>query len=109
MNLCHEQRDKASFVAGHQQAHLAPNLLLLEAPMTIAAYDILTGLPAFRRTSRAHPRTGLLTHIGRTIALWRARRRDRRGFAVLNDRDLQDLRISRWELERELSKPFWRD
>ena len=77
--------------------------------MSIAPYDILTGLPIFHRTPVAHHRTDLLAQIGRTIALWRERRRDRRGFAVLNDRDLQDLQVSRWELERELSKPFWRD
>jgi uncharacterized protein YjiS (DUF1127 family) len=44
----------------------------------------------------------------RTLALWRSRNRERRAFPVLNDRDLSDLRMSRWQVERELAKPFWR-
>jgi uncharacterized protein YjiS (DUF1127 family) len=29
-------------------------------------------------------------------------------FAALDRRDLSDLSLSRWEVERELAKPFWR-
>jgi uncharacterized protein YjiS (DUF1127 family) len=47
--------------------------------------------------------------IGRLLRLWRARIRERQAFPVLDERDLRDFGVSRWELERELSKPFWRD
>jgi uncharacterized protein YjiS (DUF1127 family) len=47
--------------------------------------------------------------LGRTLRLWRARIRERHAFPVIGDRELSDLRVSRWELEHELSKPFWRD
>jgi uncharacterized protein YjiS (DUF1127 family) len=43
-----------------------------------------------------------------TLRLWRARSRERRAFAIVDERDLRDLGMSRWDVERELSKPFWR-
>lgn len=43
------------------------------------------------------------------ITAWRARLRDRRELAALDERDLRDARLSRWDVERELAKPFWRD
>ena len=46
--------------------------------------------------------------LGQTLRLWRARHRERRAFPVLDDRDLLDMRLSRWDVERELAKPFWR-
>jgi uncharacterized protein YjiS (DUF1127 family) len=50
--------------------------------------------------------TGIL---GRLIRLWRARIRARRTLVSFDDRDLRDLGTSRWAIERELSRPFWRD
>jgi uncharacterized protein YjiS (DUF1127 family) len=41
--------------------------------------------------------------------LWRARRRDRQALAQIDERDLSDLGLSRWDIERELNKPFWQD
>jgi uncharacterized protein YjiS (DUF1127 family) len=46
--------------------------------------------------------------VGRTIQLWRGRFRERHAFASFDHRELTDLRLSRWEVERELAKPFWR-
>jgi len=51
----------------------------------------------------------LADRIGRTLRLWRSRIRERQAFPILGDRDLHDLRVTRWELENELRKPFWRD
>jgi uncharacterized protein YjiS (DUF1127 family) len=44
-----------------------------------------------------------------TLGLWLSRFRRRRAFPVLDDRQLRDFGVTRWELERELAKPFWRD
>ena len=43
-----------------------------------------------------------------TLRLWRSRFNDRRAFPVLDERELRDLGLSRWDVERELAKPFWR-
>jgi uncharacterized protein YjiS (DUF1127 family) len=39
---------------------------------------------------------------------WRARQEDRRVLASLTERDFQDMGRTRWELEYELARPFWR-
>ena len=44
----------------------------------------------------------------RTLELWRSRIRERGSFTVVDERDLRDLGMSRWQFERELAKPFWR-
>jgi uncharacterized protein YjiS (DUF1127 family) len=46
--------------------------------------------------------------IRSTLQLWRSRFTDRRAFPVLGERELRDLGLSRWDVERELGKPFWR-
>jgi uncharacterized protein YjiS (DUF1127 family) len=43
------------------------------------------------------------------VAAWRKRARERADLALLEDRDLRDLGVSRAVLEFELNKPFWRD
>jgi uncharacterized protein YjiS (DUF1127 family) len=43
-----------------------------------------------------------------TLALWRNRSRWRRQLALLNDRDLADIGITRAEQFMECDKPFWR-
>jgi uncharacterized protein YjiS (DUF1127 family) len=49
-----------------------------------------------------------LRSVAATLRLWRARHRERHSFTLLDERDLRDLRLSRWDVERELSKPFWK-
>ena len=51
---------------------------------------------------------GLAASIVHTLDVWRTRIRDRRTIAALDRRDLLDLNLSRWEVESELAKPFWR-
>ncbi len=46
--------------------------------------------------------------IGRTLPLWRDRARQRAHLASLDDRMLRDIGLSRVEVAREASKPFWR-
>jgi len=43
-----------------------------------------------------------------TLTLWKARRRARRQLADLSDQMLQDIGITRDQVEREYDKPFWR-
>jgi uncharacterized protein YjiS (DUF1127 family) len=75
--------------------------------MTAATHDMLTGSHECLRAPAAR-QGGIAARIGRTLDLWRARIRDREAFAALNDRDLHELHLSRWEVQRELAKPFWR-
>lgn len=66
---------------------------------------------ADRRTLHHPPAAnhgGIAASIARTIGVWRTRITDRQTFAALDRRDLHDLSLSRWEVERELAKPFWR-
>lgn len=63
------------------------------------------------QAARPRPATSvaaMANTVLRTVRLWRSRIRERQAFPVLDERDLRDLRLSRWEVERELAKPFWR-
>jgi len=44
----------------------------------------------------------------RLARLWRMQRADLRTVELLDERDLRDIGVSRWELRREVSRPFWR-
>ena len=46
--------------------------------------------------------------LGRVLGTWRERVRERREYAKLDRRDLLDLGLSRWQVEGEMAKPFWR-
>jgi len=46
--------------------------------------------------------------MARTLRLWRARSRERQQLAAIDGRDLRDAGLSRYDVERELAKPFWR-
>ena len=85
--------------------------------MGAAAFHTLTNCqghdhpPAAGKAASGHAasgHSGLAESIGRLVRLWRARTRERRAFVSFDDRDLRDTGMSRWELEHELSKPFWR-
>ncbi len=49
--------------------------------------------------------TGWLAHAFHN---WRARSAERRELALMDDRALRDARLSRWEVQQELARPFWR-
>jgi uncharacterized protein YjiS (DUF1127 family) len=53
-------------------------------------------------------RRSLTRSIEDTLRLWAFRFQQRRAFPLLEERDLRDLRVTRWEVDRELAKPFWR-
>lgn len=76
--------------------------------MPIAATHTLINSQCDQPRSAARVRAAVQS-VASTLRLWRRRSRDRHDFPALNDRDLRDLRLSRWDLDRELAKPFWRD
>jgi uncharacterized protein YjiS (DUF1127 family) len=61
-----------------------------------------------QRSAPARPAAALAT-IRRAVTRWRSRLRERRVLDSFADRDLHDLGLSRWDIEREISRPLWRD
>ena len=60
-------------------------------------------------------RPSLMTRAGevadaaaRTLRQWRTRVRERHTFSLVDERDLRDLGLSRYDVQRELAKPFWK-
>jgi uncharacterized protein YjiS (DUF1127 family) len=52
------------------------------------------------------------SHLRRALALfgtWRQRSRDRRALALMDDRSLRDIGLTRYEAFYEVRKPFWRE
>ena len=75
--------------------------------MSATAHDILTdgGMP---QHSSPYSPAGIVGSIAHVLGLWRTRINDRDAFLALDYRDLRDINLSQWEVERELAKPFWR-
>jgi uncharacterized protein YjiS (DUF1127 family) len=48
-----------------------------------------------------------LAAVGSVPLRWQERARERRQLAMLNDRMLRDIGVSRADVERESNKPFW--
>lgn len=67
----------------------------------------LRSAPAGRATSVA-PVAHVLDSVLDTFALWRQRITTRRELARLDDRMLHDIGINQFEVECEVSKPFWK-
>ena len=53
-------------------------------------------------------RRGSLQSFADLLRLWRARSRERRHLAGLDERMLRDIGITRLDAARECAKPFWR-
>ncbi len=49
------------------------------------------------------------SRLAAQFATWRRRARERADLALIEERDLRELGLSRAVLEFELNKPFWRD
>jgi uncharacterized protein YjiS (DUF1127 family) len=60
------------------------------------------------QTQAAHLRGEAVGEAMATLTLWQGRRRSRQQLADLSDQMLQDIGITRAEVEREYGKPFWR-
>lgn len=59
--------------------------------------------------SRPVPNRGWIRRAWDRLLQWRRCARDRRLLAMLGDRSLHDIGLSRAMVEYELSKPSWRD
>lgn len=57
--------------------------------------------------SGQHARAAL-GRVGATLALWSQRRLEARELARLDDRELQDIGLTRADVAMALTKPFWR-
>ncbi|MBS0641277.1 MAG: hypothetical protein JSS43_15490 [Proteobacteria bacterium] len=49
----------------------------------------------------------LLLRLGRLVTAWRERRQGWENYGRMSDRDVRDTGLSRWDIERELARPFW--
>jgi uncharacterized protein YjiS (DUF1127 family) len=49
----------------------------------------------------------LFAELRSLTAEWRRRARSRRELAALCDRCLRDMRMTRYDVEKEVRKPFW--
>lgn len=69
--------------------------------MTIASADALAQPRGRRRAA------GVIGRAIGTVRLWRARRRGRRELALLDDRSLRDIAMTRVDAIHESRKRFW--
>jgi uncharacterized protein YjiS (DUF1127 family) len=68
------------------------------------------GAPAPKAPTPRNLRTPIhpLAAASLRIAFWIGRVRQRRALAELDDKMLQDIGITRYDVARECGKPFWR-
>lgn len=57
--------------------------------------------------ARTSPRR-LFAELVSLVREWHRRARSRRELAALCDRCLRDMRMTRYDIEKEVRKPFWR-
>jgi uncharacterized protein YjiS (DUF1127 family) len=76
--------------------------------MNLMTHDAMVDSRTLSRPSTAS-HGGVTASIAHTLDVWRTRSRDRNTLAMLDRRELRDLGVSNWEVERELTKPFWRE
>lgn len=60
------------------------------------------------RPARRQVKAGLVARTVDLLLIWSDRMRQRRHLAELDDRLLQDIGVSRADIEGEISRPFWR-
>jgi uncharacterized protein YjiS (DUF1127 family) len=75
--------------------------------MSATTQNALTQSQTNPHSSARQP--GVTALIGDLFGTWRRRVQERQAFAHLDQRDLRDIGLSQWEVETELSKPFWRE
>lgn len=75
--------------------------------MSYVARATLTDCQPISHSARSRS-VGIGERLSNLVGTWRRRVRERDAFAALDYRDLRDMGLSRWEVEGELRKPFWR-
>ncbi len=76
--------------------------------MHISAQHPLTNCqPAAQTTATSSG--GIVGWLAHALHNWRERSADLRELALMDERALRDARLTRWEVEQELNRPFWRD
>jgi len=75
--------------------------------MAYAAPHSLTNSHAAPRSHS--PLAGVAHWIGQAVARWEQRRADAQALEWMSERDLRDAGITRWAIEREAARPFWRE
>lgn len=71
--------------------------------MYVVAHDPLINCQP-NPTSVSRAAVGAVTRI---LRLWGGRARERHALSLVEERDLRDLGLSRYDVQRELAKPFW--
>jgi uncharacterized protein YjiS (DUF1127 family) len=66
-------------------------------------------LPAQRAVSECDRPAPYLRRALVLLDTWRQHLRDRRALALMDERSLRDLGLTRYEALREVRKPFWRE
>src|SRR5882724_7279032 len=100
MTISHASPDKASFARAVGGSQVPDTQRSLEPRrMSTTVHHALINCQLKRPSLFAT----IAQSIVRTLQLWRSRVRERRGFTVIDERDLRDFGISRWEVERELA------
>ncbi len=75
--------------------------------MHIASHHPLTNShPAPRSAAGAF--AGLTAWIDRAYARWQEREAERHSLETMTERDLRDAGLTRFAVEREIARPFWR-
>ncbi len=75
--------------------------------MTVAAHHAMTNYPAAPVRAESRP-AGLFELLLRLVGVWLTRMEQRRALGRADYRDLRDIGATRWDVEREMAKPFWR-
>jgi uncharacterized protein YjiS (DUF1127 family) len=71
--------------------------------MQIATHNSLTN--SHTKTGSA---TGFVVTLGALYRRWQERNAERKALERLDERDLRDVGLTRYSVERELARPFWR-
>lgn len=73
-------------------------------------HELVTREPLYRTVAppdRRPPSFRLIRRVTAALERWRQRQEQRRSLALLSDRLLRDVGLTRDDVERELEKPRW--
>jgi uncharacterized protein YjiS (DUF1127 family) len=75
--------------------------------MHVASHHSLTN-SQLSTPSAAGSAGGVMGRVARAFHNWRERSAELRELALMDERALRDARLTRWEVQHELARPFWR-